>query len=79
MDVWAMTAGDPYMTFTVHFIDDKWELKSFSFQTHHLPVDHTSQNIVEAIQETGKKTQVDGMLLICTSVLSMRIGSDSVL
>jgi len=52
-DLWTSAAGHPYMTFTVHFINDNWELKSHCLQTHYLPVDHTGTNIAEALQENS--------------------------
>ena len=51
-DLWTSAAGDPYMTFTVHFIDANWDLKSYCLQTHYLPMDHTGTNIAEALEET---------------------------
>ena len=51
-NLWTSAAGDLYMTFTVHFIDDNWDLKSYCLQTHYLPVDHTGANIAEALEET---------------------------
>ena len=47
------------MTFTVHFINDKWELKSHCLQTHYLPVDHTGTNIAEVLQETVQLWDLD--------------------
>ena len=51
-DLWTSAAGDPYMTFTVHFIDANWDLKSYCLQTHYLPMDHTGTNFAEALEET---------------------------
>jgi len=58
-DLWTLAAGDPYMTFTVHFINDNWELKSYCLQAHYLPVDHTGANISEALQETVQQWYLD--------------------
>ena len=51
-DLWTSAAGDPYMTFTTHYIDNNWELKSYCLQTHYLPQDHTGENVAEVLEET---------------------------
>jgi len=28
-DMWTSAAGDPYISFTCHFIDQHWEMKSY--------------------------------------------------
>ena len=51
-DLWTSAAGDPYITFTCHFINQHWELKSYCLQTHYLPQDHNATNIKEVLTET---------------------------
>jgi len=51
-DLWTSSAGDPYMTFTIHFIDANWDLVSHCLQTHYLPHGHPGTNIAEALEET---------------------------
>ena len=54
-DLWTSAAGDPYMTFTVHFISGSWELKSYCLQTHYPPEDHTGTNISEVLAAMGTR------------------------
>ena len=51
-DLWTSAAGDPYITFTCHFIDQHWELKSYCLQMHYLPQDHNATSIKEVLTET---------------------------
>ena len=51
-DLWTSTAGDPYFTYTCHYIDSQWEKQSFCLQTHYIPQDHTGENIKEALLAT---------------------------
>ena len=52
-DMWSSTAGlMPFMSYTVHFINDDWELESISLDTHFLPEDHTAAILGEAMQST---------------------------
>ena len=41
----------PYMSYTVHFVDEESKLQTRCLQTHFLPDDHTGENLVEAMQE----------------------------
>ena len=52
------------MTFTVHFIDANWDLKSYCLQTHYLPMDHTKTNIAEALEETIQQWDLEVEMLV---------------
>ena len=43
--MWTSNSNNPFMSFTVHFIDSAWHLQSFCLD---LFSDHTGQNIAEA-------------------------------
>ena len=43
---------EPYISFTVHYIDDAWALRSRCLQTLLIPEDHTAENIAESLQST---------------------------
>ena len=50
-DLWTSANSDPYMTLTVHFIDKEWSLQAFCLETVPMFVDHTGQNIADAIAD----------------------------
>ena len=50
-DLWTSAATVPYMTFTIHFIDNEWVLKSYCLCTFPLYEDHTGQNLADAVTD----------------------------
>ena len=49
-DMWSSRTCEPYMSVTVHFIQD-WEMKTACLQTSYFPQDHTGEHIAEALQD----------------------------
>lgn len=47
-DMWSSRTCGPYMSVTVHYIQD-WEMKTACLQTSYFPQDHTGENIAEAL------------------------------
>ena len=44
-DLWSSVGLKPYLSFTMHYIDEEWKLRSRCLQTSFLPEDHTGNNI----------------------------------
>ena len=63
-DLWTSAAGDPYITFTCHFINRCWELRSYCLQTHYLPQDHNATNIKEVLDETLELWHLEAAKLV---------------
>ena len=63
-DLWTSAAGDPYITFTTHYINNNWELTSYCLQTHYLPKDHTGANIAEVLEETLQQWKLKDKKLV---------------
>ena len=63
-DLWTSAAGDPYITFTIHFINHYWELKSYCLQMHYLPQDHNATNIKEVLTETLELWKLEAVKLV---------------
>ena len=51
-DMWSSITGEPYLSYTVHYISHEWKLESKCLQTLYFPVDHTAENIAETLQDT---------------------------
>ena len=58
-DLWTSAAGDPYFTYTCHYINSQWEMQSVCLQTHYIPQDHTGENIKEALSATLQQWNLD--------------------
>lgn len=50
-DIWSSIGLYPYISFTLHYISENWELKCKVLETHPFPKDHTGQNIAEVLTE----------------------------
>lgn len=51
-DLWTSTGGtgEPFMSFTVHYISTDWKLKSHCLETVYFPEDHTAEHIAEMVE-----------------------------
>ena len=64
-DMWSSETGEPYLSYTVHFIDGDWMLKSHCLQALYLPQDHTADNISEAMTITLSNWQLPISNQVC--------------
>ena len=65
-DMWSSRTMEPYMSYTVHFIDKEWHLRN-RFQTLFLPEDHTADNIMEALEATLESWSLPVEKQVCTT------------
>ena len=66
-DLWTSVANHPYLSFTVHFIDQQWNLCSCCLDTAPLFDDHTGQNIADTIQDVLSNWGLRAESLIATT------------
>ena len=66
-DLWSSRATHPYLSYTVHFVDHNWELKSFCLETVPLFDDHTGANICESIEDIMTNWQLSTDKLVVTT------------
>ena len=52
------------MSFTIHFIDEKWNMISLALSVHFLPEGHTAAIIGEALKETLAEWQLDSKVQV---------------
>ena len=64
-DLWTSSARHPFMSFTMHFIDDHWQLKTFCLDSVPIVDDHTGQNLADAVQDILVNWELDSANLIC--------------
>ena len=67
MDLWTSTANHPYLSCTIHFINEMWELKSYCLDTVPLFTDHTGTNLSETLQEILSNWGLDPGKLVATT------------
>lgn len=64
-DMWSSQGLLPYISYTVHFINSSWEYTSRNLETCFLPVDHTGENIAEAIRSVNDTWNLSREKLVC--------------
>ncbi|XP_055051262.1 E3 SUMO-protein ligase ZBED1-like [Misgurnus anguillicaudatus] len=50
-DLWSSRTSEPYISLTIHFIDNEWGLKTRCLETAYFPEDHTGEVIAEGLKE----------------------------
>ena len=68
-DMWSSVSSDPYMSYTIHYITQKWELQSIALSTLYFPEDHTGENLSDAIKETLQSWNLDRCALLLIMVV----------
>jgi len=63
-DLWSSIGMVPYLSFTVHYIDENWTLQSRNLQTLYMPEDHTGENIAGALSDTLSSWNLDADKLV---------------
>ena len=66
-DLWTSTANHPYLSFTIHFIDNDWKLQSFCLDTVPLFDDHTGQNIANTVIDVLSNWELKDENLVATT------------
>lgn len=51
-DIWTSSGGggEPYLSFTIHFVSEECKLESICLETVLFPDDHTTENITEMME-----------------------------
>lgn len=50
-DMWSSRTMQPYMSLTVHFINNAWDLRSISLQMSYFPDDHTGELVAKGLRD----------------------------
>ena len=66
-DLWSSITMEPYMSFTIHYIDDQWKLQNRCLQTMYVPEDHTTVNLADALKGTLEAWDLDEQKLTCVT------------
>jgi len=51
-DLWTSSCGggEPYISFTIHYLSSEWKLMAHCLETMYFPEDHTHANIIEMVE-----------------------------
>ncbi|XP_016340495.1 zinc finger BED domain-containing protein 1-like [Sinocyclocheilus anshuiensis] len=50
-DLWSSRTSEPYMSLTIHYIDEEWGLQSRCLQTAYFPDDHTAEILSAGLED----------------------------
>ena len=50
---------EPYLSYTIHYIDKNWTMSSKCLQTHYMPEAHTAVNLQEALNSSLEHWNLD--------------------
>ncbi len=50
-DLWSSRTSEPYMSLTIHYIDEEWGLQSKCLQTAYFPDDHTAEILSAGLED----------------------------
>jgi hypothetical protein len=64
-DLWSSRTSEPYMSLSVHFIDEEWALRSYCLETVYFPEDHTAEEIGEGLKEAFESWGLKVKQLTC--------------
>ena len=74
-DIWTSFANDAYISLTIHFIDECWEMKSYTLATYSFPEQHTGDNIVEKLKEVLSEYDIDATAYLLLFMTKGQISS----
>lgn len=58
-DCWTNSHMQSFITLTVHFIDNNWELKAYNLDTWPFNERHTAENLLQYLTEQADKWNID--------------------
>jgi len=64
-DMWSSSTMEPYLSYSVHFIDNDWVLQSRCLQTLFVPKDHNANNLSEVLAETLAQWRLEAGQQVC--------------
>ena len=64
-DMWSSNTMEPYMSYTVHFIDSHWKRQSRCLETLYTPVDHTAENLADGMKVILENWNLSSTKQVC--------------
>lgn len=64
-DLWSSRTMEPYLSLTIHYINDDFEIKNHCLQTSFFPEDHTGEVIAQGLAEALASWDLQEEKLVC--------------
>ena len=49
-DIWSSSKMEPYLSYTLHYVSQDWQITNHCLETLYLPADHTTINIANVLE-----------------------------
>lgn len=68
-DLWTSSGGggEPYISFTIHYVSPEWKLESSCLETLLFPQDHTAANILEMVENMLQEWEIKKEQVVCVT------------
>ncbi|KAK6195114.1 hypothetical protein SNE40_000606 [Patella caerulea] len=66
-DLWSSKTVAPYMSYTVHYINNDWQLMTRHLQTMYTPEDHTGSILANGLKETLELWDLKEEFQVCVT------------
>ena len=57
-DLWSSCTTEPYLCYTIHYIDDDWILQCHCLQAHFMHESHTGNNLHDAFLDDSRQVVI---------------------
>ena len=64
-DLWSSSTSEPYMSYTVHYIDSDFNIQTRCLQTLYAPENHTAANLASVMTETLQTWRLVSSKQVC--------------
>ncbi|KAI4878296.1 hypothetical protein NFI96_010735, partial [Prochilodus magdalenae] len=64
-DLWSSRTSEPYLSLTIHFIDESWRLRSYCLQTSYFPESHTGEIIALGLKDALASWSLKEEAMVC--------------
>ena len=64
-DIWSSSTMEPYLSYTLHYVSQDWEIKNHCLETLYLPQDHTGINIADALESILESWSLNSEKQVC--------------
>ena len=72
IDGWTSCANHSYIAHTIHYIDNKWNLKNHLLDTAEMSMDHTAMNLADELQDSLTQWDLKDNLLVSVTTDNAR-------
>lgn len=66
-DCWTSTSNESYISFTLHYLTESFDLKSFVFSKEFMPTSHTAEALLDTLKSITDERSLPNILMFVVS------------